>query len=245
MDHLDWPAHGDEMSVSLPLSQKGWKTLCIHNDVSVSANLQQSQMSYQNPMSFLAYTWDCKYRRCFEDSCSQVTQRYTKSHWAYFRTVHVLSDGYDRIWRYVTWDNLTSTGSKQLFATILIWFEIWRSRKLWPVWPPRNTKSHSKVTSPNWFASMYIVKASLSLSLAEWEDLKMYRNFSTVIKAVKASKALDSPKIGLGGGLCFSGSTGWPNRIFWIRQDHEARIWNVLWWGKCYPKRSVIAHKLL
>jgi len=92
---------------------------------------------------------------------------------------------------------------------------------------------------------IYVVKACLSLSLTEWEDFKIYCNFSTVIKAVKASNALDSPKIRLGGGLCFSGSTGWPNRIFWIRQDHEARIWNVLWWGKCYPKRSVIACKLL
>lgn len=52
MDHLGWRAHGDEMSVSLPLSQKGWKTLCIHNDVSVSANLEQSQMRYPNPISF-------------------------------------------------------------------------------------------------------------------------------------------------------------------------------------------------
>ena len=85
------------------IEPKGMETLCIHNDVSVSANLEQSQMRYQNPISFLAYIlWDCKYRRCFEDSCSHATQRYTKSHWAYFRTVHVPSDGYDSIRRYVT-----------------------------------------------------------------------------------------------------------------------------------------------
>ena len=211
MDHVGWRANGDDMSASLPLSRKGMKQHRKH--------LQPWCFSVREPWTFpdaLSKSYQffavhmrlCKYRRCFEDSCSHVTQRYTKSHWAYFQTVHVPSDGYDSLchllsrdiwpfcWKFGTrFGNQHSTGSiydYKILATFcqhpdMIW-DLAQQKTLASLATKNNKKPlESYLTQLIW---IYVVKACLSLSLTESDDFKMFCNFSIVITAVKASKSI-------------------------------------------------------
>ena len=190
-------------------AEREWSSIeniCSH-DVSVSANPEQFQMRYQNPISFFAVHMRlCKYHRCFEDSCSHVTQS-TKSHWAYFQTVHVPSDGYDSLCHLMSrniyghfvgnsgQDLATNTAQEVSMTKILAIFcqhpdMIWdlaQQKTLASLATKNNKKSLESYLTQ--LICIYVVKACSSLSLTESDDFKMYCNFSKVYNYSHSSES--------------------------------------------------------